>query len=134
MTYRRTFFNTLVVERTQLAQRVFAPIPFLVNAHTQTVLCTVLADLMWLFMRPLLFEQTFVTTFDNNTFSLDWYLPPDPDTMPTAVASAHLGSHAQATFRNLISTGHHDPISTTPLADDAPVVVLLYGIGGTRDE
>jgi len=96
ISYIRTFYNVQLCHRASL-HRKFLPFPLLTSTHSQTVLCTVLADTMWLMLKPLTWVTTRFTSFDENKFDLDWFQPSPP-------------SH------------------------DSPILLLLYGVGGTKND
>ncbi|GMH81310.1 hypothetical protein TL16_g08888 [Triparma laevis f. inornata] len=99
LSYIRTFYNVQISLRARL-NRNFYPFPFLTSTHSQTVLCTVLADSMWMLLRPLMWREESFKSWDGNTFTLDYYTSPLP----------------------------------TPKPPSTPILLLLYGIGGTRND
>ncbi|GMH88996.1 hypothetical protein TrST_g1679 [Triparma strigata] len=99
LNYVRTFYNVQICLRSRLSRK-FYPFPFLTSTHSQTVLCTVLADSMWMLLRPLNWREESFKSWDGNTFTLDYYTPPSP----------------------------------TPKPPSTPILLLLYGIGGTRND
>ena len=113
----RTFWNVAIVERAGLATREFRPVFWLTSRHAQTVIARVLADLSFLQMlrlRALTAAQA-VRTFDGGE-----------------VMAQRLARRAPRRVR---------PARRRPLprrrraaAPNAAVALLLYGVGGTRDD
>lgn len=89
----------------QLSTSRFAPFPFLTNTHMQTVMCTVFAEFASRYlMRPLEWVSQSFTSFDGNKFNLEYYIP-----------ESQLEEDEE-------------------LSDEAPIIFLLYGIGGTKND
>ena len=110
----RTFWNVAIVERAGLATREFRPVFWLTSRHAQTVIAHVLADLSFLLLRPVRWRRQAVRTFDGGEVWLDWLV-------------AHRDEFAL----------HGDGLFATrapPPSPTSPVVLLLYGVGGTRDD
>jgi len=114
---RRTFWNAALVEKARLASREFRPVFWLTSRHAQTVLAHVLADLSFLLLRPVRWRSEDVATFDGGQVQLDWLVAPKDEHAP-------YGDGLFARARPALS----------PADDIAPIVLLLYGIGGTRDD
>jgi predicted alpha/beta-fold hydrolase len=71
--FKRTYWNTHVVEKARIAQTEFAPVFWLFNRHAQTVTCFGLSALEWLWARPILFERETIPCHDApNVQFLDW--------------------------------------------------------------
>eukprot|EP00520_Triparma_pacifica_P001497 CAMPEP_0118634302 /NCGR_PEP_ID=MMETSP0785-20121206/1468_1 /TAXON_ID=91992 /ORGANISM="Bolidomonas pacifica, Strain CCMP 1866" /LENGTH=551 /DNA_ID=CAMNT_0006525255 /DNA_START=227 /DNA_END=1879 /DNA_ORIENTATION=- len=105
ISYKRTFWNVTIAERAKLSTSRFAPFPFLTNTHMQTVMCTVFAEFASRYlMRPLEWVSEPFTSFDGNKFNLDYYIP-----------------ESQLEEDEELST-------------EAPIIFLLYGIGGTKND
>ena len=114
MSCTRTFWNVAIVERAGLATREFRPVFWLTSRHAQTVIAHVLADLSFLLLRPVRWRRQAVRTFDGGEVWLDWLV-------------AHRDEFAL----------HGDGLFATrapPPSPTSPVVLLLYGVGGTRDD
>mmetsp|Transcript_12317 Transcript_12317/g.37959 ORF Transcript_12317/g.37959 Transcript_12317/m.37959 type:complete len:470 (-) Transcript_12317:477-1886(-) len=111
----RTFWNVAVVEKAGLATREFRPVFWLTSRHAQTVLAHVLADLSFLLHRPVRWRRERVATFDGGEVHLDWLLDRKDEFAP----------HGD---------GLHAATAVRPPSPSSPVVVLLYGVGGTRDD
>ena len=79
------------------------------------VLAHVLADLSFLLHRPVRWRRERVATFDGGEVHLDWLLDRKDEFAP----------HGD---------GLHAATAVRPPSPSSPVVVLLYGVGGTRDD
>ena len=110
----RTFWNVAIVERAGLATREFRPVFWLTSRHAQTVIAHVLADLSFLLLRPVRWRRQAVRTFDGGEVWLDWLVAHRDE----------FALHGDGLF----------PTRAPPPSPTSPVVLLLYGVGGTRDD
>lgn len=114
---KRTYWNVAIVEKAGFARREFKPVFWLTSRHAQTVLAHVLADLSFLLLRPVKWYRESFATFDGGEVHLDWLVRHDDEFAPYGdgvVPSPEPRSAARA--------------------DAAPIALLLYGVGGSRDD
>ena len=112
---KRTFWNVAIVEKAGFARREFKPVFWLTSRHAQTVLAHVLADLSFLLLRPVRWRRESVGTFDGGEVHLDWLI-------------GHRDEFAPYGDGLWVSAEEEAP------RPDTPIILLLYGVGGTRDD
>ncbi|KAH8056948.1 poly(3-hydroxybutyrate) depolymerase [Aureococcus anophagefferens] len=112
---KRTFWNVAIVEKAGFARREFKPVFWLTSRHAQTVLAHVLADLSFLLLRPVRWRRESVDTFDGGEVHLDWLI-------------GHRDEFAPYGDGLWVSAEEEAP------RPDTPIILLLYGVGGTRDD
>mmetsp|Transcript_32622 Transcript_32622/g.52023 ORF Transcript_32622/g.52023 Transcript_32622/m.52023 type:complete len:382 (-) Transcript_32622:517-1662(-) len=104
--YKRTYWNTHIVEKARISQTEFWPVFWLFNRHAQTVTCFVLSALEWLWARPIEFERQVLPCFEDvNEQYVDW---------------AHYDSE-------------EDSHTTLPGGDSSPVIICIHGLGDNRN-
>lgn len=111
----RTFWNVAVVEKAGFARREFKPVFWLTSRHAQTVLAHVLADLSFLLLKPVRWRRETFDTFDGGEAHLDWLVARVDEFAP-------------------YGDGLCGEPTGAALPDNAPIVLLLYGVGGSRDD
>ncbi|KAJ8609497.1 hypothetical protein CTAYLR_005459 [Chrysophaeum taylorii] len=122
---RRTFWNVAIVEKAGFAKHEFRPVFWLTSRHAQTVIAHVLADLAFLVLRPVQWRREAVPTFDGGEIHLDWIVAPRDEFEPYGDGLTIVDDerHGGRIFEA--------PPETASLA---PIVLLMYGIGGTRND
>ncbi len=107
--YRRTYFNTTVVEKSILTKEYYYPIPWAFNRHGQTITCFVLSHLEWMLVENIIYEREEIPCWDApNVQHLDWATIND-------------------TSKHSINHGYGEK------AWDTPILFCVYGLGNDRD-
>jgi len=119
--FRRTYWNTHVVEKAKLAQTEFWPVFWAFNRHAQTVTCFAISALEWLWARPILYEREVIPCHDEpNEQFIDW-----------------------AYYKTEVNTslpGHGEPAEPVHDFEDrsaghweTPIIICIHGLGDHRD-
>jgi predicted alpha/beta-fold hydrolase len=110
VSFKRTYWNSTIVEKSRIASTMFYPVFWAFNAHAQTVSCFVLSHLEWFFWaEPINFEREYIPAFDSpNELFLDW-------ASPSSEAKHKIQHHKQDAKL------------------DSPVILCIHGLGDDRD-
>jgi len=106
VSFRRTYWNSTLVEKAKIAETPFAPVIWGFNRHAQSISLYALSGIEWLWAEPIRFVREEVPAFDApNVLFLDWAKAGD--------GAKHKISHQQG--------------------GDAPVVLFIHGLGDDRE-
>ncbi|KAJ1446602.1 hypothetical protein M885DRAFT_545778 [Pelagophyceae sp. CCMP2097] len=127
---RRTFWNVAVVEKAGLAKREFKPVFWLTSRHAQTVIAHILADLAFVALKPVKWRREAVPTYDGGEMYLDWI---------SGVGPREFEPYGDGLHKQPLLDRRQDSLDEAPsdgecCGTERPVILLMYGIGGTRDD
>jgi len=106
VSFRRTYWNSTLVEKAKIPETTFAPVIWGFNRHAQSITLYALSNLEWLWAEPIVYAREEVPAFDHpNVLYLDW--------AKTGEGAKHKISHQQG--------------------NDAPVVLLIHGLGDDKE-
>ncbi|KAH9257929.1 hypothetical protein BASA81_003948 [Batrachochytrium salamandrivorans] len=107
VSFRRTYWNSTLVQRSKIAETVYQPVIWGYNRHVQTISLYALSNLEWLWADPVQYTRENVPAFDHpNVLHLDW---------------AKLGDRiAKHTIEHVAG-------------NDAPVILFVHGLGDDKD-
>jgi len=118
--YRRTFWNTHIVEKSKIAQTEFWPVFWLFNRHAQTVICFALSALEWIWAPEIHYARETIPCHDEpNEQFIDW-------AHYSSVVDTSLPGHGIENLGYDVEDRGAENLET-------PVVICVHGLGDHRD-
>jgi len=123
--YRRTYWNTHIVEKAKITSTEFWPVFWAFNRHAQTVTCFVLSALEWLWAPTILYRRETIPCHDppNEQF-LDWAYFEEDD---------HQYSESTLPGQQDYDTSDEDEEASSGSQWQTPIVVCVHGLGDDKD-
>lgn len=138
--FRRTYYNTTLVERSKMTTTEFWPVFWLFNRHAQTVTCYALSALEWLWAQRIEYRRETIPCHDPpNEQYLDWaYFGDAPSRLPGAKEASR--GESPSTPRSAASNEDGDTDDEENMDDSAdrstwqtPIVLCIHGLGDNKD-
>jgi len=79
-----THWNTVLVEKAKLAHRQYSPTIWGINRHSQTITCTIVSLMEWIWSKPIFYKREEIRGWDGNLQHLDWVEEVLPDNLADA--------------------------------------------------
>jgi len=132
--YRRTHFNTVLLEKAKLTSKTFWPVFWAFNRHAQTVTCYVVSAFEWLWATPVLFKRETISGHDGNEQYLDWAYFGEKRTKLAGTRAEKVGSGIDLET----GTEQRGDEMEEDTDDDrrtwqTPIIVCVHGLGDTRE-
>eukprot|EP00510_Aplanochytrium_minuta_P005911 CAMPEP_0184026602 /NCGR_PEP_ID=MMETSP0954-20121128/13632_1 /TAXON_ID=627963 /ORGANISM="Aplanochytrium sp, Strain PBS07" /LENGTH=616 /DNA_ID=CAMNT_0026310865 /DNA_START=6 /DNA_END=1856 /DNA_ORIENTATION=+ len=143
--YRRTHWNSHVVEKAKIAQTAFNPVVWAFNRHAQTISCYVISFSEWLWSEPILFERESIQSFDGmNEIHIDWaHYGSEKRENEDESGSENESKSTEPVFESGgMNLGRFDPSNTTyqPPEEgnksthwETPILILIHGLGDQKE-
>ncbi|GBG33048.1 Monoacylglycerol lipase ABHD2 [Hondaea fermentalgiana] len=145
--FRRTYYNTTLVEKSKITTTEFWPVFWLFNRHAQTVTCYVLSALEWLWAQPIEYRRETLPCHDPpNEQYLDWayfgdassilpgakehHGPEDPPEGEPGEPSGAAPGPAPGFGPELGGADEDDNARSTW---QTPIVLCIHGLGDNKD-
>eukprot|EP00511_Aplanochytrium_stocchinoi_P009960 CAMPEP_0204862268 /NCGR_PEP_ID=MMETSP1348-20121228/2344_1 /ASSEMBLY_ACC=CAM_ASM_000700 /TAXON_ID=215587 /ORGANISM="Aplanochytrium stocchinoi, Strain GSBS06" /LENGTH=603 /DNA_ID=CAMNT_0052012103 /DNA_START=228 /DNA_END=2039 /DNA_ORIENTATION=- len=137
--YRRTHWNTHVVEKAKIAQTAFNPVVWAFNRHAQTITCYLISFSEWLWSDTIDFDRETIPSFDGvNEIFIDWAhysADKDAENVNTEEEEEFADAGAFNPAFTSIQSGYDK--TNTQKKDSAhwetPVLILIHGLGDHKD-
>jgi predicted alpha/beta-fold hydrolase len=117
--FQRTFFNTYIVEKSQLSKMSFAPTFWAFNRHAQTGVLFALSHIEWLFHTDLHWQREEIQSMDTFT----WKNP------TTGVVEQNMLHLDWAIWRDDNENMSEGPAGDGYRSTGTPIVILVHGLG-----